>query len=676
MPVPRRPSRAPALVLAALAGAAPLVPAAAHALLADTSRVLPLGAIEVTALRPRAAAALEEQVAAPALRRADRLDYPQALAGVPGLTITNGGGRNEGGLYLRGFDLRQVPLFVDGVPVYVPYDGTVDLRRFTTFGVGRITVAKGFSSLLYGPNALGGAINVRSRRPAAPLEVSGALGVRDDGAYEDLAVGARRAAWYAQASASLLVERDFRLPAGFDGVPAQPAGDRVNATREDWRAGLTLGLTPGGTDEYALVLGTQQGAKGNPPYAGTRPTERVRYWRWPQWDKESAYLLTRTALGGSTLQGRLYHDRFENTLCAYDDATYTTQDRRSSFTSYYDDPTYGGSLEWSLPVVAGHAVRAAAHGKHDLHREHDAGTPESRVEDLTLFGSLEDTWRLGGPFTAVAGAGYAHRRSLAVDKVVDGELADLPTGSDAAWNAQLALLWDVGRGTLRGSVARRTRFATMKDRYSYKAGSALPNPALDPEAALHVELAWAGTPRAGIEARVAVFHSRIADLIESVDEVAFAVEEGDTTWLSQTRNLGDARSAGVEIAGEARLRRGLALGAAYTYAERENLDHPEVRQTGAPRLQVVQRHVEGAPVGDAGQGVGDALSFQLLICPLKLKGPLPDPLFQLGIGPLLGFQGIFTGFPGDASASGPPRSGSAQAGSAGPPPSAVSWSRR
>jgi iron complex outermembrane recepter protein len=571
------------LCLLALGVLVPAVAAAASSSRADTSRVFPLGAIEVVALRPAVATALEEHVAAPELRRAGREDYVQALAQTPGLVIGNGGQRNEGGLYLRGFDLRQVPLYLDGIPVYVPYDGYVDLRRFTTADVAEITVAKGFSSILYGPNALGGAINVISRRPAGPLEVSGAVGVLDGGAHEELTVGSRQAMWYAQGTASYLYQRTFRLPADFSGMKAQPSGDRLNAKREDWRGSVKLGLTPNATDEYALVFATQQGDKGNPPYTGSRPDQKVRYWRWPQWDKDDAYLLTRTALGwGSLLQGRLYYDRFRNTLRAYDDATYTTQVKRSSFTSYYDDPTYGGSLEWSLPTGERNTVRAAVHGKYDLHREHNAGEPVSRMEDRTLSGSAEDAWRLGGPFTAVAGASYSTRRSLSANKYVDGALEDQPAGSDGAWNGQFALLCDLGRGTLRASVAQRTRFATMKDRYSYKLGTAIPNPDLDPETALHYELAWAGAVLPGVQTRLAVFYSRIADLIESVDAVTFSVEDGDTTWLSQTRNVGDARSAGVEVGFDAHPLRRLGVGVSYSYVDRRNLDHPEIKQTGTP----------------------------------------------------------------------------------------------
>lgn len=643
----RPPRRLPCLLVLALVIPA-AVRAAAPSAFADTSRVFQLGAIEVVAVRPQAAAALEEQVTTSELRRAGRVDYAQALAQTPGLVITNGGQRNEGGLYLRGFDLRQVPLYVDGIPVYVPYDGYVDLRRFTTPDVEEITVAKGFSSLLYGPNALGGAINVLTGRPTAPLEAIGTVGVLDGGAHEDLALGSRHAAWYARGAVSTVYQRWFRLPADFGGVKVQPAGDRLNAERRDWRGSLKLGLTPNATDEYALVVATQQGEKGNPPYTGSRPDQKVRYWRWPQWDKDDAYLITRTALGGgSLLKGRFYYDRFENTLRVYDDATYTTQKKKSSFTSIYDDPTYGGSLEWSLPTGGRNTVRAAAHGKYDLHREHNVGEPVSRVEDLTLSGSAEDTWKLTDRLTAVAGAGYANRRSLAADKYVDGALADQPTGTDAAWNGEFALLCDVGRGTVRGSVARRTRFATMKDRYSYKLGSAIPNPGLDPEAALHYELAWAGSALPRVQTRLAVFYSRIADLIESVDAVTFSVADGDTTWLSQTRNVGDARSMGVEVGFDARPARRLAVGASYSYVDRRNLDHPEIKQTGTP-WNVVTAYADAAPLSwfrlrgsVLGYGARYAASYGLTLAPFltgELRGTLdvaPGVAVEGGVANLL-----------------------------------------
>jgi iron complex outermembrane receptor protein len=72
-------------------------------------------------------------------------DVGSALRTLPSLVISENGSRNESTIYLRGFDIRSVPVYMDGIPVYVPYDGYVDLARFTTSDISKIDVAKGFS---------------------------------------------------------------------------------------------------------------------------------------------------------------------------------------------------------------------------------------------------------------------------------------------------------------------------------------------------------------------------------------------------------------------------------------------------------------------------------------------------------------------------------------------------
>ena len=63
----------------------------------------------------------------------NRPDLARALNLLPGVSLANVGPRNESVVYVRGFDLRQVPVFIDGVPVYVPDNGYVDMGRCTTF---------------------------------------------------------------------------------------------------------------------------------------------------------------------------------------------------------------------------------------------------------------------------------------------------------------------------------------------------------------------------------------------------------------------------------------------------------------------------------------------------------------------------------------------------------------
>ena len=95
------------------------------------------------------------------------------------------------------------------------------------------------------------------------------------------------------------------------------------------------------------------------------------------------------ALGwGSQLKGRLYCDHFANQLFAYDDSTYTTMCRTSSFKSYRDDPAVGCSAEWALPTGASNTLRTAIHGELDQHRKHNAGEPVRTLEDLALLCDL------------------------------------------------------------------------------------------------------------------------------------------------------------------------------------------------------------------------------------------------------------------------------------------------
>lgn len=88
----------------------------------------------------------------------------------PGVYVDKKGPRAEQNFYVRGFDARRVALFIDGIPVYNPYDGNSDFGRFTTFDLSRIDISQGSSSVLYGANTMGGAINLISKKPTKEFE--------------------------------------------------------------------------------------------------------------------------------------------------------------------------------------------------------------------------------------------------------------------------------------------------------------------------------------------------------------------------------------------------------------------------------------------------------------------------------------------------------------------------
>jgi iron complex outermembrane receptor protein len=90
-----------------------------------------LGTVEIIGHRIAADTAVTtETVSSEVLEARHRDDLSEALDLIPGAAIQNTGQRRERTIAIRGFNSRQIPVFIDGVPVYVPYDGNVDLSRF------------------------------------------------------------------------------------------------------------------------------------------------------------------------------------------------------------------------------------------------------------------------------------------------------------------------------------------------------------------------------------------------------------------------------------------------------------------------------------------------------------------------------------------------------------------
>lgn len=569
---------APAAILGALAAAC-----AGPALAQATTGTTNLGEVIVTgtrAERPGAQAFLgaAEIGAYEAARVSEALTLLPAVHPQPG---NRGGSRNEQTIYVRGFDQSRVPVLLDGIPIYVPYDGYIDLARLPTFALAGIEVAKGYTSVLYGPNALGGAINLVSRRPTAALEAQASARLDFDrrgetqGYRTDLLVGVLRDGWYAQAGAAILDRDHSTLSKDFDPGVFQPAGKRRRSASRDLSANLKLGLTPNAADEYALTLVWQDGEKQAPPYAGSIAANGV-FFDWPQYDKRSVYLNGRTALGGGQLKTRLFYDRFENSLRRYDTDSYATQFRPFAFTSFYSDYTFGGSAEYALPELAGWQATGALHLKKDVHRENSLNGPRSRMEDVTSSFALAVERDLTPDWRLFLGASYDRRDAGRAQDPSTNGASLFATKDQDGWNAQAGVVGEVGPGTLRASVSRKVRFATLFERYSYRLGNGLPNPGLKPETAVNYEIGYLWRVSPGLTLDASAFVSDFDDIIQS------ATVRAGPPVVSQSQNIGEARISGVELTARAELPAGARLIADYTYLDRDLRNRPGLRLFGTP----------------------------------------------------------------------------------------------
>ncbi len=86
------------------------------------------------------------------------------------------GRRNESDIFVRGFGRWQVPLMVDGVRIYLPADNRIDFARFLTSDIAEMQIQKGYASVLDGPGAMGGAINLVTRQPVGSWKPKPASG--------------------------------------------------------------------------------------------------------------------------------------------------------------------------------------------------------------------------------------------------------------------------------------------------------------------------------------------------------------------------------------------------------------------------------------------------------------------------------------------------------------------
>lgn len=539
---------------------------------ADASAgIFTLGEIEVTGTADDKGNTTVEKITADELRAFDRNTVGDITTLLPGVTSSITGARNEQTLYVRGFDIKHVPLFLDGIPIYVPYDGYPDLGRFTTFDLSEIIVSKGFTSVLYGPNTMGGAINMVSRRPEKAFEGNAGIGISSGDTYTAYAnAGTNQGRWYLQLGGAYEDSDYFPLSNDFSAVKTEDGDHRNNSYHQDEKLNVKLGFTPNKDDEYAFSYIYQHGEKGSPPYAGTSTSETVRYWQWPYWDKQSYYLTSKTDVNGlGYVKTRLYHDIFKNSLYSYDDDTYTSITKKYAFRSWYDDYTNGASLELGTPLIPDNLLKVALHYKLDVHREHNEGDPIQRFEDQMLSAGLEDTITFSDAFYAIAGISYDTIKALdAQDKTSSGTLVDFPMETTEGINPQIGLFYRLTeKSTLHAAISQKTRLPTIKDRFSYKNGKGIPNPELDPEKSINYEIGYADHRFERVQWKGTLFFNDVSDYIQSM--TVTDPDDSSSTKL-QNQNIGDVELSGVELEATLQLSDALVLGCNYTFTHADN----------------------------------------------------------------------------------------------------------
>lgn len=468
----------------------------------------------------------------------------------------NVGSKNAVNVNVRGFDRRYVPVFYDGIPIYLPFDGSVDTGKLPTGNVSRITLTKGTSSVLYGPNTMGGVINIVSMKPQKSFEGDYRAQLSEGGkADTHVNLGSRFEKFYTTLSVGRLETNDFLLSNDFDASANEDGNRRDNSDVERNYFAMKAGFQPAEGHEYALGINRVKSEYGIPPSA----FGSARYWRFADWEKSTYYFIGDSRFTDQlSMKTRVYRDEYYNVLDSYDDDTYTAQTRGYAFHSTYDDYSNGASLVFRSEHIRNDTLSFSFHYKKDVHTEQDdTGDPWEKYEAETYSYGLENDFKFNDRLSLVLGANYDIQKAVYAN---GGPLRD----DDKSLNAQGGLNYtfqDDSRAFF--SVAKKNRFPTLFELYSGQFGRNVQNPDLQDEKAVNYELGYERSLPGNSLISLSVFYSDIKDKIVK-KQVSVSPQQ------DQYQSIGKAALKGFEFGFKSTFFSNNELEFNYTYLDAED----------------------------------------------------------------------------------------------------------
>jgi iron complex outermembrane receptor protein len=146
-------------------------------------------------------------------------------------------------------------------------------------------------------------------------------------------------------------------------------------------------------------------------------------------------------------------------------------------------------------------------------------------------------------------------------------------------------------GAVLISYAHKSRFPTIKDRYSYKAGRAVPNPSLRPERARTWTGSYSRTFASRTVAQLDVFRSSVNDEIENIFFLSPLCPagggRGTAGTCQQAVNVGSEIHEGFTVTLRTTPKERLTIDANYSYLRREITGATGVFPTGTPKNKMV-----------------------------------------------------------------------------------------
>jgi iron complex outermembrane receptor protein len=549
----------------------------------DITDEVVLPAAEVMAKKETAEHISQEQMN----ERGDN-DLFEVMRWIPGVVQNNGhSGRNEGSFNLRGLVGGQhgasyVPVYIDDVPWINYYDGRIDYGAYLTGSLESIDIMKGYSSVLLGPNNLGGAVVMRAQKPKTRLEayVKSVQDI-DGGGYvgniENVTVGTKQDYFYAKAGFQYRGIDRWKLPGSFepyddtppeDGGNPQKKGDRLWSDSKDIAANVMFGWTPADPIDIWLTYNFSNRDKG---FAMPPSTESYVVWKWPYITRHTVSLHGEWTSDAFNVKALGYFDKYDDRIYVYprfggginNQARWQAYLDDTHVVSDYDDFTAGLNINGGYNINNWNKIEASFQFRQVNRKSYDSdvsGNDPEHDDDHKAGDHSENIWFTGfeysinpvKPFTTVLGIGIDVSDPQKIwSKGHDYKLSD--PSAIPQWSA--GLFYDLSDGhEIHFTYAKKNQFPTFSQKNSsQETGSNKANIDLKPVEIHHLEFGYKGYFLHSISLTSAVYYSFENNQIAQV-------KISDPVFNTQYQNVDKTMYYGFEFGTEMYLNKFFTVG--------------------------------------------------------------------------------------------------------------------
>ncbi|HPQ43522.1 MAG TPA: TonB-dependent receptor [Syntrophales bacterium] len=542
--------------------------------------------------------AIVNEITAEDIKATNSKTVAEALFSAPGVRVTTGS-KNTPNVSIHGFAQHRLLVLIDGVPYYETKYGSLDLNQIPTENIAKIEISKGAASVLYGANALGGVINIITKKPSDKPYTSASMEFGENNTQRYSATHGMKKGifnyWlnytYATSDGYDLSD-DFeprattitKKPGGKSTEILQEKGERLNSDYESNNIWAKFGIEPTEDSEYYVNFHYLDRDKAWSPsieslnYFNSRPyfTQFARIPNYRDWgfDLDAKQKVHDKV----TLKAKLFYHNHNDDLDSYTNQTYTTQLAHST----YKDYILGGSFFADYKPIEEDTLRFAVHFKKNNHKQRDDEyLPFEESTSYTGSVSVENEFNLIKNLSVVAGISYdwfdvSKAEQVSTSKSTGDfiEMGENDTTSTEDFNPMIGLTYVFSDETkVFASVAHKSRFPTLNELYGK--GS---NPNLESEKSWNYTVGVSRPIFTLAKAGLSFFYYDVDDMIS----------KDAPGWLGTNYNVTNVLLYGVEANAEFYPLDGLTLRADYTYEEARNRSEGRVTDhvTNVPKHKV------------------------------------------------------------------------------------------